>query len=516
MILHDYLKKSRETAPRKIALIYEDRYYSYAELDNCSTFLARHLVRSGIKPQDRVVIFMDNIPEAVIALYAALKAGAIFVIVSGALKSSKLRYILNDTGARVLVSQAYKREIVRDAVASTEMNLSTIWLEDEQKIQDSNRIPLCRWQEVVKHKNDNITLPEVNDTNLAALIYTSGSTGEPKGIMSSHFNMISAAGSIIEYLENTSDEVILNVLPLSFDYGLYQILMSIMIGGTLVLEKTFMYPVRILQQLEQHKVTGFPVVPTLLTMILNNSSLSRFKLPSLRYISSTGAYLSPAKINAFRSLFPHVQVYSMYGLTECKRVSYLPPHLLDTIPDSVGIPMSRCEVSVVNEQGDKVETGQTGELVIRGPNVMQGYWNDSKLTARIFRKDPVSGETHLYSGDLFRQDKEGYLYFVGRNDDLIKSKGERVSPKEVENMIARHPAVTEVAVIGVPDDILGKAIKAFIVKHPGDHLTSREILKYCADNMEAIMVPKYVEFLDSLPRTENGKVDTKRLEGGEG
>jgi acyl-CoA synthetase (AMP-forming)/AMP-acid ligase II len=201
----------------------------------------------------------------------------------------------------------------------------------------------------------------------------------------------------------------------------------------------------------------------------------------------------------------------MYGLTECKRVSYLPPECIDTKPGSVGIPMPGCEVRIVDEMGRPVKDGQTGELIIRGDNVMQGYWNDPVLTDKTFLKEMSTGEIWLWSGDLFRKDEEDFLYYVGRKDDLIKTKEERVSPKEIENIIAQNPDVEEVAVIGVPDELLGKAIKAFVVLKDSTFSTSNDIQKYCAEHLEVNIVPRFIEFIKELPRTANGKIDKASL-----
>ena len=231
----------------------------------------------------------------------------------------------------------------------------------------------------------------------------------------------------------------------------------------------------------------------------------------LEYISNTAAALPIAHIRKLRALLPHVKIYSMYGLTECKRVSYLPPDQLEQRPESVGIPIPNEEVFIVDGDGQEVKPYETGELVVRGSNVMQGYWNDSEETARVFRPGRYPGETLLYTGDLFKKDEDGYLYFVARKDDLIKTKGERVSPKEIENVLCEIDGVVEAAVIGVPDEIFGKAIKAFVVNNNRSDLTEKQIKKHCMQNLEPFMTPKYVEFRKTLPKTTSGKIDKKKL-----
>jgi acyl-CoA synthetase (AMP-forming)/AMP-acid ligase II len=306
---------------------------------------------------------------------------------------------------------------------------------------------------------------------------------------------------------------VLNALPLSFDYGLYQVFMTFFFGGTLVLEKSFVYPYQVIEKIDQEHVTGFPIVPTMVALLLQMEGLAQFGFSSLRYITNTAAVLPPAYIKKLRSFFPHVRIYSMYGLTECKRVAYLPPQDIDTKPTSVGIPMPNVETLIVDPENREVGPDQVGELVVRGSNVMQGYWNAPEKTSRTFRKDPHSGmRCLLYTGDLFRKDEQGYLYFVARKDDIIKSKGERVSPKEIENVLCEYPGVQTAAVIGVPDNIDGNAIKAFIEPAAGQQLERKALLRHCATNLEPFMVPKYIEFYESLPKSPNGKIDKKKLD----
>jgi len=231
----------------------------------------------------------------------------------------------------------------------------------------------------------------------------------------------------------------------------------------------------------------------------------------LRYITNTGAALPVNHTKALRDIFPHVKIYSMYGLTECKRVSYLPPDEIDRRPISVGRGMPNEEVYIVNDKGERAGPGVVGELVVRGSNVMRGYWKSPEETDQVLKPGLYPGEKVLYTGDLFKMDEEGYLYFVGRKDDLIKTRGERVSPKEVENTLHEIKGVAEAAVIAIPDEILGNAIKAFIIPTNGSTLTEKDILKYCSENLESFAVPKYIAFIDSFPKTSSGKIDKKAL-----
>jgi acyl-CoA synthetase (AMP-forming)/AMP-acid ligase II len=349
------------------------------------------------------------------------------------------------------------------------------------------------------------------DQDLASIIYTSGSTGDPKGVMVTHLNMVSAATSISTYLGLKEDDIIINVLPVAFDYGLYQILMSSRMGATVVLQRSFAFPVKVLETMAREKITVFPGVPTVFTMLLNLESLRNYALPELRLVTNTAAALSETQIKAIRAAFPQATLFSMYGLTECKRVSYLPPDQLDIRPMSVGKGMPNEEVWLVDENHKRLPNGSVGELVVRGSNVMRGYWRKPEQTAERLKPGELPGEMVLYTGDIFRTDAEGFLYFVGRKDDIIKSRGEKVSPKEIENILASLDGVLESAVIGVPDELLGQAVKAFVVLKPGFQYTERDVIKFCLAKMESFMAPKYVEFREALPRTDTGKMSKRGL-----
>jgi acyl-CoA synthetase (AMP-forming)/AMP-acid ligase II len=349
------------------------------------------------------------------------------------------------------------------------------------------------------------------DLDLAMIIYTSGSTGFPKGVMMTHRNIDAAATSITTYLQNTPDDIILNCLPISFDYGLYQVLMAAKLGAALVLEKSFAFPQAVFNTMRAERVTGLPLVPTMAALILQMRDLAPGAFPDLRYITNTAAALPPAHIARLQELFPRVRLYSMYGLTECKRCTYLPPEELVRRPGSVGIAIPNTEAFVVDDEGWPAPRGATGELVIRGPHVMQGYWRDQAATDRALKPGPNPWERVLYTGDLFRTDEDGFLYFVGRKDDIIKSRGEKVSPKEVENVLYALPGVREAAVVGVPDPVLGMAIKAVIAPEAGVTLRKDAVLRHCAAHLEDFMVPKHVEFRDALPKSENGKIDRRGI-----
>ncbi|HET6718257.1 MAG TPA: AMP-binding protein [Rhodocyclaceae bacterium] len=509
-LVHDWLRRAARRHPDKTALVCEGSRLSYRELDDASTRLAHNLVAAGVARQDRVVVFLDNSPEAVIALYGILKAGAVAALATSQLKPPKLAYVLGNAGARLLVAPAARAPLIVDALARLDAPCDVLWVGGAPAPAASRR-DLDWALMLAAPAGEPPPLPRCIDADLAWLIYTSGSTGQPKGVMSTHRSVVSAARSIVQYLGNTPDDVVLAILPLSFDYGLYQVIMAAMFGGTVVLEKSFVFLHPILERIAQEKVTGLPIVPTVLAMLLKMKDLQRYDLDSLRYITNTGAALPVEHIRRLRDIVPHVRLFSMFGLTECKRICFLPPEEIDRRPGSVGKAMPNCEVFVVDAHGREVAPGEVGELVIRGSNVMSGYWRDPEATARVYRRDGSTGEAFLHSGDWFRRDAEGYLYFLGRKDDMIKCRGERVGAKEVENGLCEYPGVVEAAVIGVPDEVLGQAIKAFVVVDPGADLGARDLLKHCTDNLEIYMVPKFIEFVDALPKTPHGKIDKLRL-----
>lgn len=513
MQVEQFLERSAARFPDKVALVCGEERLTYAEVDRESTRLAHALLQAGVERGDRVVVFLPNSVQAVLSIFAILKAGAVFVVLNPTTKTDKLIYILNNCRASAMVTRGAQASLEAEVWPATPHLHSVFVLNASVAQADAITAAGKNFFSLADLRPDTAYVAPVPkrciDIDLAALIYTSGSTGRPKGVMVTHLNIVSAATSITTYLENTADDVVLNFLPLAFDYGLYQLLMMFQIGGTLVLHDSFTFPNVVLEKIAREGVTGLPIVPTV-SAILLQMDLSRFSFPQLRYISNTAAALPVEHIQKLRALFPHVKLYSMYGLTECKRVSYLPPDQLDIRPTSVGRGMPNEEVYIVDENGHRVPPGVVGELVIRGANVMKGYWELPEETDRCLKPGPLPGEKLLYSGDLFRADEEGYLYFVGRRDDIIKTRGEKVSPREVEDVIHSLDGVAEVAVIGIPDPVLGSAIKAIVSLRPNSRLSEKDVLRHCASKLEDFMRPKLVEFQPSLPKTESGKI-SKRL-----
>ncbi|MBN1657055.1 MAG: AMP-binding protein [Anaerolineae bacterium] len=507
MLVQNFLERSADWHGAKTALICDGQRLSYGEVELFANRLANAMKYNGLSRGDRVVLWLPNSVELVVSIFATLKAGGVFVPVTYSTKPAKLTYILNNCQASMLVTSGRKLDITRRLIADVPSLLCAILAPPPSDVRPEDRI-LCFQH--LQHQFPGSRPPIVNiDLDLACLIYTSGTTGDPKGVMSDHSNVSFAASSIIQYLHNTPDDIVIDALPLSFDYGLYQLLMVFKFGGTLVLEKGFSYPAMVLQRMQDERVTGFPGVPTIFSILLQ-MDLGQYDL-RLRYLTNTAATLPPSHIAKIRAALPDAQIYSMYGLTESKRTLYMPPEELDRRPGSVGIAIPGTEVWIEDAAGNRLGPGQVGELVVRGRHVMRGYWNDPLASAQRFRPGSLPGERLCYTGDLFSMDEEGYMYFIGRSDDIIKSRGEKVSPKEIENVLYALPGVREAAVVGTPDEILGQAIKAFIVRQ-NPALSEADVLAHCRANLEDLMVPRYIVFCKALPKTSSGKITKTDLE----
>ena len=505
--LHDFLIDAASRLPEKIALVCEGQRLTYRELDRRSNALAHALVAGGVERGDRVVVYADNTVAAVVSFFGVLKANAVVSMVNAQTKVDKLAYLLNDCRATALISDAHLATPLRAAAAQS-THLRAVIVTGAIETTDLAADPrVVSWETAVGlAPSDAPPRRRSIDVDLASIIYTSGSTGDPKGVMLTHRNMLTAATSVSTYLGTVEDDVIIGLLPLSFDYGLYQLIMAFRVGARLVLERSFTYPAEVLNRVVQEKVTGFPGVPTIFAILGGLRNIDQYDFSSIRYVTNTAAALSLKNIEMIRKTFPDAKLFSMYGLTECKRCTYLPPADLDRKPLSVGVAIPNTELWIVNEHDEKVPAGEVGQLVIRGATVMRGYWEKPEETARKLRPGPLPGEMVLYTGDFCKLDEEGYLYFVGRMDDIIKSRGEKVAPREVENAIVDISGVREAAVIGVADDILGQAVKAFVVLEDGSTVTDREILHQCSKRLENFMVPKFVEIVAELPKTTTGKI----------
>jgi long-chain acyl-CoA synthetase len=511
LLVDRLLQEAAERQPESEALVSGGHRLSYAQLEDATGRVAAGFRSLGVARGDRVAIHLENGVEAVLSILGALRAGAVFVPINPTTKGQKLGYLLRDSGASLLVSDRRGAQAVAEACESVTNPLPVVMtgIDREGEAEDA-ALPFSfvRFEALGDAATASRAVPRI-DLDLAALIYTSGSTGRPKGVMMTHANILAATTSINGYLQNRSDDTILDVLPLSFDYGLYQLFLAMQSGARVLLERSFAFPTMMLELMARERVTALPIVPMVAALLLKHD-LSAYDLSALRYITNTGAALPPVHIAALRERLPRVRIYSMYGLTECKRVSFLAPEDLDARPTSVGKPMSNVEVYLLDEEGKRTDCGM-GELVVRGPNVMQGYWGADEATGKVLRPGRLPGERVLHTGDLFRIDADGYMYFQSRTDDVIKSRGQKVSPREIESVLHSAPGVCEAVVVGVADLLVGEALQAYVTLRPGAEVTAREILLHCAKNLEDFMVPRSVEIVASLPHTSSGKLARREL-----
>ncbi len=505
-LLQDTLLATASRYPDHCALIAGDVRMSYSEALHYACRLAHALRAHGVGRGDRVAIFMDNTWQCALAIYGVLLADAVFVTINAQTKTDKLAFILRDADARVLLSEAHFIRVF--GPVAEQLPMLRILCSAE-----SNALPAG-----VENLNDTlINMPSAPPPqraitlDLAALIYTSGTTGEPKGVMHSHQSLLFALDSINEYLVFSTDDRLFSALPLNFGYGLFQWLSTVHAGATLVLERSFTYPAQVFKRMNDEAVTSFASVPTVFAMMLAQDAKQALRFPSVRRVTNAAAALPAEFIPGIRRLFPQASLYKMYGQTECIRSAYLNPGLAETKPESVGCAIPGTELLLLNESGQPVARGEVGNLYVRGPHVMRGYWKQPEKTAEVLIPGPLPGEFILKSGDLFRQDAEGDFYFVARSDEIIKSRGEKVSPAEVENAIYSLAAVQDAVVIGIPDPLLGEAVCAFVAARQGEELSVQQIKRICSERLENYMVPKHILLLPELPRTVNGKLSRKLI-----
>jgi long-chain acyl-CoA synthetase len=501
-LVDDTLAASAVAAADHPAVVASDEHLTYGAFDAAATAVASGLRGLGVGRGDRVAVAVTNSANAAIGIYGVLRAGGIVVPLNATIKADRLGRVVAASGAVVVIADSAVSGVVTDARRAAPAVRHVVGA-DAAIGADPSLAELRASRPVV--------LPGRVDCDVAAVIYTSGSTGDPKGVTLTHHNIMFASGSIIEYLGLGARDRILCCLPLSFDYGLYQLLMAVRVGASVVLERGFAFPGRVIGLLETEHVTCLPGVPTLFTMLVGLRGIADHNLPALRLLTNTGAALPVATITRLRRAFPNAALVSMYGLTECKRVSYLPPSELDRRPDSVGIPIPGTEAWVARGDGSVADTGEVGELMVRGSHVMRGYWNDPDATRERLRPGRYPWESVLATGDLFRRDADGFLYFVARRDQVLKSRGEKVAPREVEEAIAAYAGVRDVVVVGAADPLLGEAIHAHVSPNNGAELDERTLRRHCASLLEDAKVPQRIIIHAELPRTAAGKIDRAAL-----
>lgn len=507
--LTHWLARSAQAFPEKTALVAGDDEISWAALSRRVMKTASYLQQHSIKRGDRVVVWLPNSIDFVVCFWAVQYLQAVFVPVNPDTPVARVRWIFNNAEAALLVSSS-EQAAALFALPADEQGLRSPGpvLFDKPGAENLIHPVLLTLQHIAAQADVTpLTVENALDIDLASLIYTSGSTGHPKGVMLTQRNMLSAASSVCTYLDLRASDRIFCTIPMSFDYGLYQAILAARASATLIIEKDFSRPLFALKQLVKHQATVLPIVPTLLALIAPLAK--RYDFSSLRKITNTAAALHSNDIDTLITLFPQAEIFSMYGLTECHRCTWLPPAMLSTHKESVGYAIPNTELWVVDDNGVQHRNNATGELVIRGATVMRGYWRNEEQTQNKLRPGPLPGESVLYTGDICRLDEHGLLYFVARKDDILKTNGEKVAPREVEGVLKRIPGVGQVAVIGLSHPVYGDEIIACI-----ECVTAPDIalLKaFCQTHLEGYKRPHRYYFSESLPKNPNGKIDRNRL-----
>jgi acyl-CoA ligase (AMP-forming) (exosortase A-associated) len=517
-LIHHMLRNSAARHPEKEAVVHGSRRLKYCEVAEVCTSIACGLRSAGMQRGDRVGIYLDPSVEQVLSMFSISQAGGVYVPINTVLVPDQVAHIARDCGMKALITTPDKLATLRSALhdipslqffvlagsSDAQADSKTVYGLDEMS-QLAGAARLSDWG----ISND-----------LAAILYTSGSTGKPKGVMLSHANVMAGSTIVSTYLEISDQERILAVLPFSFDAGMNQLMTAFQQGATIVPIK-FVFAKEIIDALLAERITGLAGVPTVWSLLANGGIL-KHKFPDLRYITNTGGAMPQAVLKVLREALPSTKIFLMYGLTEAFRSTYLPPEELDRRPTSMGKAIPDTEILVLNERGERCQPGEVGELVHRGPTVSMGYWGNPEATDRVLKPNPLlppelgDCEKVCYSGDLVKMDDDGFLYYVGRRDTMIKSSGYRISPTEVEEVLFQTGKIRQAAVIGIPDEVLGQTIKAFIVPKDGAPLDCDAIQDFCVEKMPRHMVPKQFEVMKELPKTSNGKVDYPALRHREG
>ena len=495
LLLHDLLGDAGDEAC--VALIDGARCITYADLRQSVRRTAFALQAAGLQRGDRVAILLPKSIEECAAIFAVSRAGGVVVPVNPMLRPAQARHIVEDCGARVLLTDAALRASHGGALA----DLADLAIIDVAATEAASNHELAQ----------TVAIGE----DLAAILYTSGSTGRPKGVMLSHRNLIAGTRIVRSYLGITGKDRILSVLPFSFDYGLNQLLTAVEQRASLVL-LNFRFGDEIVRAIRDHECTGLAGVPTIWSILTRAAPLlPKTPLPSLRYITNSGGAVPSATTARLRELLPGTRIFLMYGLTEAFRSTYLPPEEVDRRPTSIGKAIPECEIFAVTADGRRALPGEPGILVHRGPTVSLGYWKRPEDTARVLRPNPLTppdcgADIVCWSGDLVTQDENGFFYFVGRDDAMIKSSGYRISPTEVEEVLMATGRFRQIAVIGLPDAVIGQRVHAVAVGRDETN-DVREALTAASEKLASFMLPREIELVAELPVTPNGKVDYKAL-----
>jgi acyl-CoA ligase (AMP-forming) (exosortase A-associated) len=514
-LLHDLPLLAALRSPQAVALQDDASSIPYEELAREIRRFASALASLRVGRVERVAIYLEKRSETVSASFGAPAHGAVFVPINPLLKAEQVAYILRDCGVRVLVTSNERLRALSQVLKDCPDLAHVIVVGGSPLPPPSGEaITLHRWSEVLDATPGESH--RVIDTDTVSILYTSGSTGKPKGVVLSHRNMVAGAKSVASYLENRDSDVLLAALPLSFDAGFSQLTTAFHAGASVVL-LNYLLPKDVVKAVARHRVTGITAVPPLwiqLTQVTWPPEVSGH----LRYFANTGGRMPLEILTKLRTLWPHSKPYLMYGLTEAFRATYLPPEEVDRRPDSIGKAIPNSEVLVLRADGSPCDAGEPGELVQRGALVAQGYWNEPGMTAERFRPLPgrekglVLPEMAVFSGDTVRRDEQGFLYFIGRRDEMIKSSGYRISPNEVEEVLYATGLIGECAAFGLPHQALGEEVAVVVTAATGTVLSIQHLQAVCREKLPAYMMPARIELREGpLPRNANGKIDRKSI-----
>ncbi len=511
----DLITEAAAARPEAPALSLGPETQSYAALAQAVEAVARGLVGLGLERGDRVAVFLEKRPETIAALFGAAGAGCAFVPVNPQLKPRQVAHILADSGTRALVTSRARLAALGEAIADCAALSRVILVDGREDAAADARLSLVAWDDLLTGAPAIARPHPAIFDDMAAILYTSGSTGLPKGVVLSHKNLVIGAQSVAGYLQNRPDDRILSLLPLSFDAGLSQATTAFCAGAELVL-MNYLLPGDVPKLCAAEKITGITGVPPL-WIRLAALDWPADAAASVRYFANTGGHLPRAVLGKLRERLPSAKPYLMYGLTEAFRSTYLDPALVDAKPDSMGKAIPNAEILVLRPDGSPCDADEPGELVHRGPLVSLGYWNDAERTAERFRPLPAraSGLTRpeiaVWSGDRVRRDEEGFLYFIGRDDEMIKTSGYRVSPNEIEEAAYATGLVGEAVALGVPHEVLGQAIVLLATAAGEQRLDPQALLVKLKAELPSFMVPLEILPRERLPRNPNGKFDRKAL-----
>jgi acyl-CoA ligase (AMP-forming) (exosortase A-associated) len=502
--------RSAAVTPAACALTDGQNSFNYAELDAAINACANGLLEIGLQRGERLAIYLDKRFESVIAAFAAARAGGVFVPINPLLKLAQVEHILRDCNVRVLLTSPERHALLADMLPTCpDLRHIVVTSAEAAPAMAITWAALMTATPQVCHR--------VIDSDLAAIFYTSGSTGRPKGVMLSHRNLVTGAASVASYLGNHAGDSLLAALPLSFDAGFSQLTTAFYSGARVVLHN-YLLPQDLIKILVREQITGLTAVPPLYMQLVQQRWVEEIGGldEHLRYFANTGGRMPLATLQQLRAQLPLSQPYLMYGLTEAFRSTYLPPAEVDVRPGSIGKAIPNAEVLVLRPDGSECSVDEPGELVHRGPLVAMGYWNDAATTAQRFKALPrQAGQTldeiAVFSGDTVRRDADGFLYFIGRRDEMIKTSGYRVSPSEIEEALHASGLVAECCAYGVEDETLGQRIHLVVVPAGTETLSAETLLQACRSRLPSYMLPAQIEIRTTLPRNANGKIDRHQL-----